>query len=37
MKLRPIAGVVLRQFYLLRGSPVRVFPIVTWVAIDIVL
>jgi ABC-2 type transport system permease protein len=37
MKLRPIAGVVLRQMYLLRGSPVRVFPMVTWVAIDIVL
>jgi ABC-2 type transport system permease protein len=37
MKLRPIAGVVLRQLYLLRGSPVRVFPMVTWVAIDIVL
>jgi len=35
--LRPIAGVVLRQLYLLRGSPVRVFPMVTWVAIDIVL
>ena len=37
MKLRPIAGVVLRQIYLLRGSPVRVFPMVTWVAIDVVL
>ncbi len=37
MKLRPIAGIVLRQFYLLRGSPVRLFPMVTWVAIDIVL
>src|SRR5271165_5966290 len=37
MKPRPIAGIVLRQFYLLRGSPVRVFPMVTWVAIDIVL
>jgi ABC-2 type transport system permease protein len=37
MKLRPIAGVVLRQVYLLRGSPVRVFPMVTWVAIDVVL
>jgi ABC-2 type transport system permease protein len=35
--LRPIAGIVLRQIYLLRGSPVRVFPMVTWVAIDIVL
>ena len=37
MRLRPIAGIVLRQIYLLRGSPVRVFPMVTWVAIDIVL
>jgi ABC-2 type transport system permease protein len=37
MKIRPIYGVVLRQLYLLRGSPVRVFPMVTWVAIDIVL
>ncbi|MEP6884230.1 MAG: ABC transporter permease [Gammaproteobacteria bacterium] len=37
MKLRPIAGIVLRQFYLLCGSPVRVFPMVTWVAIDVVL
>jgi ABC-2 type transport system permease protein len=37
MKLKPIAGIVLRQFYLMRGSPVRVFPMVTWVAIDIVL
>jgi ABC-2 type transport system permease protein len=37
MKLRPVAGIVLRQLYLLRGSPVRIFPIVTWVAIDIVL
>ena len=37
MKLRPIAGIVLRQIYLLRGSPVRVVPMVTWVAIDIVL
>jgi len=37
VKLRPIAGIVLRQLYLLRGSPVRLFPMVTWVAIDIVL
>lgn len=37
MKLRPIAGIVLRQIYLLRGSPVRIFPMLTWVAIDIVL
>jgi ABC-2 type transport system permease protein len=37
MKIRPVTGIVLRQLYLLRGSPVRVFPMVTWVAIDIVL
>jgi ABC-2 type transport system permease protein len=37
MKLRPVAGIVLRQIYLLRGSPVRLFPMITWVAIDIVL
>jgi ABC-2 type transport system permease protein len=37
MKLRPVAAIVLRQLYLLRGSPVRVFPMVTWVAIDVVL
>jgi ABC-2 type transport system permease protein len=37
MKLKPIGGIVLRQIYLLRGSPVRLFPMVTWVAIDIVL
>jgi ABC-2 type transport system permease protein len=37
VKLRPIAGIVLRQIYLMRGSPVRLFPMVTWVAIDIVL
>jgi len=37
MKLRPIAGVALRQLYLMRGSPVRVLPMFAWVAIDIVL
>ncbi len=37
MKLRPIAGIVLRQLYLIRGSPVRVLPMFAWVAIDIVL
>jgi ABC-2 type transport system permease protein len=37
VKLRPIAGIVLRHIYLLRGSPVRLFPMVTWGAIDIVL
>jgi ABC-2 type transport system permease protein len=37
VKLRPIAGIILRQFYLIRGSPVRVLPMFAWVAIDIVL
>ena len=32
-----MAGIVLRQFYLIRGSPVRVLPMFAWVAIDIVL
>ena len=36
MKPRPVAGVLLRQFYLLRGSPVRSLPLFAWVAIDIV-
>ena len=31
------AAVVLRQFYLIRGSPSRIFPLFVWVAIDIVL
>jgi ABC-2 type transport system permease protein len=35
--LHRIAAIVLRQMYLLRGSPVRVLPIFAWVAIDIVL
>ena len=37
MKLRPVAGVALRQFYLLRGSPIRILPMFAWVAVDIVL
>ena len=36
MRPRPIAGIVLRQFYLIRGSPVRALPMFVWVAIDIV-
>jgi ABC-2 type transport system permease protein len=32
-----VAAVVLRQVYLLRGSPIRLLPMVAWVAIDIVL
>jgi ABC-2 type transport system permease protein len=39
MPVRPgrIGGLVLRQFYLLRGSPARVLPLFAWVAVDIVL
>ena len=37
MNARPIAAIALRQFFLLRGSPVRLFGVVVWVAIDIVL
>lgn len=29
-------AIVLRQFYLIRGSPSRIFPLFAWVAIDIV-
>jgi ABC-2 type transport system permease protein len=32
-----VFAIVLRQIYLLRGSPVRLLPMVAWVAIDIVL
>jgi ABC-2 type transport system permease protein len=32
-----IAGLVLRQAYLMRSSPTRVFPMFAWVAIDIIL
>ena len=37
MRLRPVAGILLRQFYLFRSSPVRLVPTFAWVAIDIVL
>ena len=37
MRLGPVAAILLRQWYLLRGSPVRVLPLFAWVAIDIVL
>jgi len=32
-----VGALVLRQFYLLRGSPARLLPMFAWVAIDIVL
>jgi len=37
MNLKRTAAIVLRQFYLLRGSPARILPMFAWVAIDIVL
>lgn len=37
MRASGVAAVVVRQFYLLRGSPVRLLPMIAWVAIDIVL
>ncbi len=37
MRLRPIAAIALRQIYLMRSSPVRVLPMIAWVAVDIVL
>jgi ABC-2 type transport system permease protein len=37
MNFRRSAAIALRQFYLLRGSPVRILPTFAWVAIDIIL
>jgi ABC-2 type transport system permease protein len=37
IRARRVAAIVLRQAYLLRGSPARVLPLFAWVAIDIVL
>ncbi len=36
MRLRPVGGILLRQLYLFRSSPVRMLPTFAWVAIDIV-
>jgi ABC-2 type transport system permease protein len=37
VRLRPIAAIALRQLYLMRSSPVRILPMIAWVAVDIVL
>jgi ABC-2 type transport system permease protein len=37
MKLMPVLGILLRQYALMRSSPMRVLPMFAWVAIDIVL
>ena len=36
-RLRRIAAILLRQFYLIRGSPARLLPLFVWAAVDIVL
>ena len=36
MRLSRIAAIVLRVFYLMRGSPARILPLFVWVAVDIV-
>lgn len=36
MRWAPVAGIFLRQVYLMRSSPVRVLPTFAWVAIDII-
>ena len=33
---RRVSAIVLRQFYLMQGSPARVLPLFAWVAIDMV-
>jgi ABC-2 type transport system permease protein len=37
MNLKRAAAIALRQFYLYRGSPVRILPMFAWVVLDIVL
>lgn len=37
MRINHIAAIVLRQFYLLRGSTARILPLFAWVAVDILL
>jgi ABC-2 type transport system permease protein len=37
LRARRVSAIVLRQAFLLRGSPARVLPLFAWVAIDIVL
>ncbi|MBF0486187.1 MAG: ABC transporter permease [Candidatus Omnitrophica bacterium] len=37
MSFKRIVAIVLRQYYLMRGSPARILPLFIWVGIDIVL
>jgi ABC-2 type transport system permease protein len=36
-QFRPVSAIILRYFYLLRGTPARWIPIFAWVSIDIIL
>ena len=36
MNITRISAIVLRQYYLLRGSPTRLLPMLVWVTIDMV-
>ncbi|HSA78862.1 MAG TPA: ABC transporter permease, partial [Nitrospirota bacterium] len=37
MRFKRIAAIILRHFYLIRGSFSRLFPLFAWVAVDMVL
>lgn len=37
IRIRPVLAILLRQFYLIRGSVARVLPLFVWAAVDIVL
>ncbi|MHC1727827.1 MAG: ABC transporter permease [Syntrophobacteraceae bacterium] len=37
MFLNRSAAIVLRQFYLMRGSPARILPLFVWIAVDMIL
>ena len=37
MNMRRIGAIMLRQIYLLRGSPTRILPLFAWIAIDVML
>jgi ABC-2 type transport system permease protein len=37
ISFRRTAAIVVRQFYLLRGSPTRILPLFVWVSVDIIL
>jgi ABC-2 type transport system permease protein len=37
VSLRRVGALLLRQLYLLRGSPTRIVPLFSWVAVDIIL